>query len=257
MTSPGLPDISKMMRSVVVFIFFYIALCFFYTTKADQAQLQQNMDFSFPINLFYQQDYYRSVTEILRLRFHYPHESAKNRLDLFLVKNYYQLGAFNKAEMEAKRILLPPGIEKNKQKRQEAGKFLAFSLLKQGKDQLARQAWIAYVDEDKQYLPPIATEFSDRVDPLRANSFSSVIPGSGLLLSREYGKSVVSFLINMVFIAGSYQFFMNGQYGVSGLLLFFEIGWYSGGKKAAIESANLYNEQNAKEIRQRWIDGYK
>jgi len=86
-----------------------------------------------------------------------------------------------------------------------------------------------------------------------ASFLSGVIPGSGLLLSGNYGSAVVSFALNLIFLSGICSSVANEQYGIAGLLSFFEISWYFGGKRASAEAARKYNHQLVEAKQRAWL----
>jgi len=245
------------MKRILIVVYMSVHLFSYNLLAAGEDTRPNTPDFLYPVKLFEQRDYHRTATEILRLRFSYPKESARRQLGIYLIKSYYRLGAYHRAEAEASQILKSSEKYSNHSYRKSAATLLTISLLKQGKDKQARTAWFEHVNTDLKSQPPLASEFPDRVDPNLAKLYSSFIPGSGMALSQQYGKAFVSFLINVIFIAGSYHSYQNQQYGIAGLLIFFEIGWYSGGKNASYESAELYNHRRIEEIRQKWIDVQK
>ncbi len=209
-------------------------------------------DFHYPVKLYLQKDYYRSITETLRLKFKYPGESAKHQLDVFLLKSYYHLKDFTQVEKTANEIFQNPLYLSNRSANRETSVFLTLSLLEVGREKEAEEVWHQFAGESPTGPLPWTSEITGRVDPEKAEFCSGIVPGLGLMLSGEYTKAAVSFLLNFVFIVGSYQYFMQKQFGISGLLLFFEIGWYSGGKKASREAAVEYNRRIARQYRKNW-----
>ena len=240
-------------RSIPVLFLFLAVCCSVNILQAADVNLHKGPDLTYPFKLYQQQDYYRAVTEILRLKFLFPKDSARHRLDQYLVKSYYELRLYGHAERAANHFL-QHSDPSDHEARTNVAMLLVFSQLQQDKYPDARQTWLNYISQDLVNLPPSVKNIPDRIDPEKARLFSSIIPGSGLILSHQYGSAIVSFLINAAFIAGTYHYFNNHQYGVAGLLLFFEIGWYSGGKKAAYEAAENYNHNQLELLRQNWIE---
>jgi len=237
-----------------------IAIILFLTVnvlQAADANIHENPDSTYPLKLYQQQDYYRAATEILRMKFFFPKESAKYKLDQYLIKSYYEMDLYVHAEKTATQLLHDSNDYFDKQTRVGIAMLLAFSQLKQDKYQLAKKTWRESVSQDMANQPPSYENIPDRINPAKARLLSSIIPGTGLILSQQYGSAIVSFLINVVFIAGSYHYLNSKQYGVASLLLFFEIGWYTGGKKAAYEAAENYNYSQLKGLRQKWIESQK
>ncbi|MBU2647787.1 hypothetical protein KKI24_23970 [bacterium] len=203
--------------------------------------------------LYGQKDYYRSISEILNLKFQYPLTSEKRKLDLYLLKSYYQLKDFSSVEAVALEFLREEDPSLDKTTVRQYGLILLASQLQTGREKAAHETWETYVREDPSAVFPSSESFPERIDPNRAAFYSGIVPGSGLLLSEQYGKAVVSFLLNVLFISGSYYAFTQQHYGISGLLMFFEISWYFGGKKASAEAAEQYNRRHIRRIQGNWI----
>ncbi|MCP4751783.1 MAG: hypothetical protein GY866_12890 [Proteobacteria bacterium] len=187
------------------------------------------------------------------MKFLFPKESARHRLDLYLIKNYYELKDYARAVDISNDFLGKHSKSGSSPSTREAGYYLTLSLLAQGKDEQAGKTWNIHVRQRSIDRFPTMRDIPDRVDPEKARLYSKMVPGSGLLLSGEYGKAAVSFLINLVFIAGSYRYFVGKQYGTAGLLFFFEIGWYHGGQNASHEAAVRYNERSTRQYRKDWL----
>lgn len=203
--------------------------------------------------LYRQKDYYRVVSEIFSIRFDVPDSSARHELNLYLLKSLYNLDDHQTLKNEAMSILLDNDTLSNKAQKQEIGLLLIASTIEKGELELAESAWKRFIQENESESFPGRTSVNGQVDPEQASFYSGILPGSGFLLSRQYGKAAVSLLLNLLFIYGSYAAFEQEQFGIAGVLLFFEIGWYSGGKKAAAESAQEYNHHLIQKQQRAWI----
>jgi len=202
--------------------------------------------------LFAEKDYYRTVSEIYKLKFNY-HDAVLPRLDLMLLRSQYQLQDYNKVQKTAKSLLSRPDQTADPSYRCQLGRYLTASLIQSGKNNLARESWNETCYSLEQDPFPGPETIPDPVDPNKARFYSSLLPGSGLLLSGEYGKAAVSFLLNVVFISGIYRYGSDHQWGIAGVLTFFELGWYFGGREAAYESAERRNRKQLMDIQRSWI----
>ena len=240
-----------------LFLFlFFIMLLTPPHTVVSQSPLDRDPNseqFAFIKKLYEHKDYYRSISEILKIRFHYPQTSEKSKLDLYLLKSYFQLHEYSRVDTLASEIIRQSDSMSDKTIRKQSVLILMTSLLEQGREEVARSTWETYRKDNSAEIFPSSAGLSGLVDPNRAAFYSGILPGSGLLLSEQYGKAVVSLALNLLFVAGSYYAFTQQQYGISGLLIFFEISWYFGGKKASAEAAHQFIQQRIKHIQQNWM----
>ena len=237
-------------------LFFYLLLIS-PDTAISQTQFNRDPDveqLKFIKKLYDHKNYYRSISEILSVKFEFPQTSEKRKLDLYLLKNYYRLKEYQSIEILASKMLSEKEISSEKQINRQPSLILIISLLQQGEEKRAQHAWETYFKNGADDLFPTSDKLPGLINPDRASFYSGILPGSGFLLSEQYGKAFVSFALNLIFISGSYQAFTQKKYGISGLLVFFEISWYFGGKKASAESARQFNDQHIRRRQQIWID---
>ena len=158
-----------------------------------------------PIRLYLQKDYYRAISEILRLEFSYPDQKQIEELRPYLAKSYYHLGELDAALRIAEETRRGKGRFSDSI-REEMVSLETIVLLEQEKDKAAKELW----DRERLGEPdptfPLKNQIPNRIDPDRARLYSTLLPGSGLLLSEEYGKATVSFLLNGLFVAGCYRY---------------------------------------------------
>lgn len=203
-------------------------------------------------DLFDSRQYYRALSEIYRLEYHSGLVLDK-KINLILLSSHYHLDQHEVVIDRSKHLLeaSPAGTELAF--RYEIGKWMTASYIDLEKPEQAEISWERYCapyDPDPFPSDPVHLK---RIDPDRARLYSAILPGSGLLMSGEYGKATVSFLLNALFIAGIYHFGSDQQYGIAGLLTFFEVGWYAGGQKAAYEAAENYNRTTLHSFQKDWI----
>jgi tetratricopeptide (TPR) repeat protein len=69
----------------------------------------------------------------------------------------------------------------------------------------------------------------------------SIVPGLGQLYCQRYQNAASAFLVNGLFIFGTYEALVHHLYGTGAILTIFSTGWYSGNIFAAVNSAEQYN----------------
>lgn len=86
----------------------------------------------------------------------------------------------------------------------------------------------------------------------KAKTLNAVFPGAGYYYVGQKNAATTSFLINALFIWGTYAFIKNGYYAAGIITASLESGWYIGGINGAGLAANEYNqrlyETNAKDV---------
>ncbi len=195
---------------------------------------------SYPEILYKSGEYYRSMSEIMRLKFELGYEKDELQLDILYLKNAYKLKEYRKILDSAPGLMENPGVKNSPEKRHQVGKILTATLVNLKDYSKAADTWDACCSSSgREFVKP--DEIPGMVDPDRARWYSTFLPGSGLLLSGEYGKALVSFLLNSITLYGIYHYGTHQQMGTAGLLLFFEIGWYAGGRNASAEAAEDHN----------------
>lgn len=236
-----------------------ILLCILIAIRARESHSESLKNLSVPkdvayaIHLYKGKDYYRTVSEILKIRFQDEETMFRYHLDTALLKSCFHLKEYDAMERYAGAFLESAERSKENTGEERTGRLYALALYETGKRSQAYEVWLRYAEENERELFPMKGNIANQIDPDRAKLFSTVLPGSGFLLSEQYTKAAVSFLLNAVFIAGTYTFAMKNQYGIAGLCLFFEIGWYFGGRNASAEAAREYNSALFNKQRDRWI----
>ncbi|MFA6118428.1 MAG: tetratricopeptide repeat protein [Parachlamydiales bacterium] len=76
-----------------------------------------------------------------------------------------------------------------------------------------------------------------------AQFLNTFIPGAGYLYIGQKRSALTAFMLNSLFIYGSYEFFHKGWTAAGVITASFEAGWYFGGIYGAGEEANFYNER--------------
>jgi hypothetical protein len=242
-------QLMKIYLAVILIIGF--ALSVGSTTLANE--FQQQYDFS--IKLYQKRDYYRSISEILKLEFQYPKQTQQSDIKVYLLKNLFYLGQYHELEHQAS-FTLKTTVEQSENTILEISKILTVSYLKQNNSEAAFQTWSKAFQGDSVINFPHENNIEGLIDPQNAGLSSAILPGSGFLLSENYGKATTSFLLNALFIAGCVSYYHQKNWGITALLLFFEIGWYQGGIRASIEHAKIYNQNIINTYQKKWFNQY-
>jgi len=74
-----------------------------------------------------------------------------------------------------------------------------------------------------------------------------IIPGLGYAYSGEYANGLRSLILNGIFIFGMVETADNDQWGLFGIVTFFELTWYSGSIYGGIDSTHRYNQARMQE----------
>ena len=77
--------------------------------------------------------------------------------------------------------------------------------------------------------------------PVLAGILSGLLPGSGQLYNGRLGDALLAFFLNGLFIAGIVEAVDSNAPIVTGILSFFEAGWYAGNIYGAVNGAHKYN----------------
>jgi len=239
----------KINLPTILFIGFVLLIC--PTLWAND--FQQQYDYS--LTLYRDRDHYRSISEILKLEFQYPRQTRLSDIKIYHLKNLLYLKDYIELEHQVNSILQAPD-EYTEDTILKVQEILTLTYLKQNKAKDAFQVWSNTFQGDSVTNFPQKEKIEGLIDPQTAGWYSTILPGSGFLLSENYGKAGTSFLLNALFIAGCVNYYHQKKWGITALLLFFEIGWYQGGIKASIEYADIYNQNIIKTYQNRWIDQY-
>jgi tetratricopeptide (TPR) repeat protein len=81
----------------------------------------------------------------------------------------------------------------------------------------------------------------EKKSPYLAGGLSAVLPGAGQLYIGRKTDAAAAFLLNGTFIWAATESYRKRSYVTTGILLFFESGWYLGNIYNAISSAHKYN----------------
>jgi hypothetical protein len=240
----------------------FVGFCFWLTVtfgsvaaQTDAIQLSSGDDpLQYPEVLFRQNDHHRAITEALRVQFEFQADDRRYDLNQLIYRSYLRLEAYDEADVIADYLLDNETSGTSDPIRRGIAACQVWSLTEREDEVAAEQVWKRYLQDDTIDAYPSIKMIPEVIDPEKAKRYAMILPGSGFLLSRQYGKAVVSFMLNALFIAGSYHYLSQRQFATAGLLMIFEIGWYRGGIEASAEAAIANNQQTARQYRQRWYD---
>jgi len=80
-------------------------------------------------------------------------------------------------------------------------------------------------------------------DPTTAGVLAGILPGLGHAYCNRYRDGAVAFLLNGVFIWAAVESFNNDHEVLGGILIFAELGWYTGNIYSAVNSAHKHNRK--------------
>jgi TolA-binding protein len=91
-------------------------------------------------------------------------------------------------------------------------------------------------------------------NPKAAGVMAAIVPGLGHAYCKRYKDGIVAFLLNGIFIWAAVESFDQGNNVLGGILVFFELGWYTGNIYSAVNSAHKYNRKVRKDFRKSLTD---
>jgi tetratricopeptide (TPR) repeat protein len=80
-------------------------------------------------------------------------------------------------------------------------------------------------------------------DPTTAGVLAGVLPGLGHVYCNRYRDGAVAFLLNGLFIWAAVESFNNDDNVLGAILVFAEVGWYTGNIYSAVNSAHKHNRK--------------
>ena len=182
---------------------------------------------------------FREVTQI------YPHTAYGTQAWLWQGESLVRQGQYTAAEELYTEITARFPHETIGQ---QAGYQRAWTLLyrrqwREAAAQFQQVAPASALYQSAQFLAQAALE-GERLpakSPVLAGILSGLLPGSGQLYNGRLGDALLAFFLNGLFIAGIFEAAHSNAHTVTGILSFFEAGWYAGNVYGAINGAYKYN----------------
>ena len=180
-------------------------------------------------------DYYRSISEIYRLKFY--HQIENPTIDNLLVKNCYLLEDFSCLENVGKSYLKKKFSKKIMAEKISILSLVSLAYLHQDKIEKAKIYWVAANQEEKWNF----VSEKDLLDYQKA-FWLSLFPGAGFIYTENYGTAITAFLLNTTFAYLMLDAWKNEQPANFILFFFFEYNFYLGGMRGSREKAIEHNQ---------------
>jgi TolA-binding protein len=190
--------------------------------------------------------------ERARIVFHtlhrtYPEDVLGGKALLLMGESYYRQGIYKEAEHYYTRLAeaYPQPELKN-----SAVYRLGWCRMHTGNWRDASDTFGAFAPESPLY--PASQELAVKSlqggtlhykDPTTAGVLAAVLPGLGHAYCNRYRDAMVAFLVNGLFIWAAVESFNNDHNVLGGILVFLELGWYSGNIYSAANSAHKHNRR--------------
>jgi TolA-binding protein len=177
----------------------------------------------------------------------YPEDFLGGKALLLMGESYYRQGIFNEAEYYYGKVAetYPQPELKN-----SAVYRLGWCRMHTGSWRDASGAFGAVSPESFLYpnsqdlmQTSLQGEMLSYKDPTTAGVLAAVLPGLGHAYSNRYRDALVAFLINGLFIWAAVESFDNDHEVLGAILVFAELGWYTGNIYSAVNSAHKHNRK--------------
>jgi tetratricopeptide (TPR) repeat protein len=163
--------------------------------------------------------------------------------EFYLGYTYYILQNYPKAMISFRKLQT-----EDKKLRDAAIYYEAMCYLKLKKYKEAKELFSSIPKESPLYNQSLRAEKALlEVDtlpykkPLLAGVISAILPGAGYLYAKRPESALSAFVINGLFIWGTYSAFKAGNSGVGAVFGLFELGWYLGAIYGGVVSTYRYN----------------
>jgi len=250
------------------------------------AEVSAQLDFADA--LYAEGDHYRAITEYKRFIHQNPQMPACAHARLRIARSYLAGERWSEAEKQLQRL------QENWPTSPEAlrGALLYAEIpFRRGQYAHARQRYrLAGKQHPEQLLPsryrvawtyieqgeypaaheelvslqqPQASELAADLEQLQqleekspglAGGLSALLPGAGQLYVGRSRDAGISFALNAAFILATLEAFDNDNEFLGGILLFFELGWYSGNIYNAVNGAHHSNREQRENLLQQLRD---
>jgi tetratricopeptide (TPR) repeat protein len=178
------------------------------------------------------------LQELLRL---HPLSPEAFKAQHLLADSAYDRGDFGLARHRYRRLLAHPDTEAQNYGRRRIG----WTYLEQDRPDQALQSFsLLPAEETESFRQAVASyQALELKSPRLAATLSAVVPGSGQLYVGRVRQAALAFVLNGIFILGTFEAFQNENYVVGGILLFLEAGWYGGNIYNAVNNTHKHNQR--------------
>ena len=283
--------------SSVLFVFFCSSILYAGDFSETYHDLRGKEIYRFSLDLFKQAEYFRAITEAKRYISLFPQgkniedmyritgdsyfmarewSSAIEAYDEFIENfpnsRYINQVLFNKAVslvkeknyQEAKVLFQKIIVSSNMELKNESLRWKILLLIQENNfeelERLLDDEFIRYELEQKINIIEKTIDVKKNItykSPRLAVAMSSVLPGSGQFYVGRYEDGVYAFILNALFITGTYFAFDSENYPLGGIMVIFSVGWYSGNLYSAANGAHKYNRKIDEDIFKRSMENFE
>ena len=192
-------------------------------------------------------DFERARGVFHRLHRAHPEDVLGGKALLLMGESYYRQGLFTEAEYYYRQVVeaYPQPELKN-----QALYRLGWSRMHTGSWRDASDTFGSVAPESPLYSAAqhlshksLLGETLSYKNPATAGVLAAVLPGLGHVYTNRYRDAMVAFLVNGLFIWAAVESFNNDHNVLGGILVFLELGWYSGNIYSAVNSAHKHNRK--------------
>ena len=227
--------------------FFFLFQVFFFRFLSLSLAAEEELDLAY--EFYDNKDYYRSISEIYRLKFY--HQIENTSIDSLLAKNCYLLEDFSCLENVGKSYLRKTPSKKTAQDKTNILSLVSLAYLRQNKTTEAEIYWQAA--EQEEIFQPETTDF---LHPQKA-FWLSLFPGAGFIYTQNYATAITAFLLNTTFAYLMLDAWKNEQPANFILFFFFEYNFYLGGMRGSREKAIEHNQDLIRKQKDAFILRYE
>ena len=194
---------------------------------------------------------FRAESEILRFTRENTGHSRLSEVELARAKLYYQARRYRESTLMLYSLL---DRHRGSPAERPGYRLLGLSLIRQGRIADA-EAPLRASGLDDERLAALSTLYrlpDDAVDPERAVTWSTWLPGAGFYVLGQPGKAASALALNFAFTFGAVTACQQGNGGAALVLLLVEIALYSGGREAVREEGLRLNRIAENEQRRAW-----
>jgi len=213
---------------------------------------------------------FRAVTEYLRFLHHYPDHPEVPTAVEGLGSAYAQAGRWDEAVSAFFRLSeLAPGDRSRRmlgsalyraRRYPESAQVLLGSGPREADSTLGTLAALRAGAPDplpRSARADVADEYRglEKKSPALAGTLSAALPGAGHLYADRPRDAAVSFVVNGLFLWGTYEAVRKEEWALAGVLGLFELGWYTGNIVSAVNAAHKWNQREEGRFFERWEAG--
>ncbi|MFH1349829.1 MAG: tetratricopeptide repeat protein [Pseudomonadota bacterium] len=194
----------------------------------------------------------RALEEVCR---DYPQTNMAGKALFLIGESYYMQGVLSEAEFYYRKV-----IEEYPQPELKSSALYRLGWNRMKGDRWREAAEIFKKVEKDSPLYGNSLELAERSiegehlaykDPTTAGVMAGILPGLGHAYCNRYKDGLVALLLNGSFVWAAVESFEQDHDVLGGILLFLELGWYSGNIYSAVNSAHKHNRK----IREDFLKG--